>query len=98
MFSYHVYFKSSGYQNTKNGSFFAFFAHGSKKLVWATVSVRNLSATERPYWVLSENGTRSHYIFKLEISKKLLNQQKLLEYSIFKGWYLANGSSESNNL
>ena len=49
MFSYHVYFKSSGYQNTKNGSFFAFFAHGSKKLVWATVSVRNLSATERPY-------------------------------------------------
>ena len=56
MFSYHVYFKSSGYQNTKNGSLFAFFAQGSKKPVWATVSVRNLSATERPYWVLSENG------------------------------------------
>ena len=56
MFSYHVYFKSSGYQNTKNGSFSVFFAHGSKKLVWATVWEKHLSATERPYWVLSENG------------------------------------------
>ena len=50
--SYHVYSQSYGHVYVKNDSFFS--AGDSKKLV--TVRAKYLSAPERSYCVLSENG------------------------------------------
>ena len=54
LFGYNVYFWSYGHENVKNGSFFVFFPYNSKKLV--TDWVEYLSASERSYLALSENG------------------------------------------
>ena len=73
MFSYHVYSRSYGNKDVKNGTFFAFSANDSKKLV--TVWTRYLIAPERSYRVLSENAT--------VISEKLLSLQKITEILYF---------------
>ena len=50
---YHAYSYSYDHLNVKNDSFFVFSARDSKKLV--TAWAKYFSATERFYWVLSEN-------------------------------------------
>ena len=45
---------------SKNGSFFLFFANDSKTL--ATVSPKHLSAPERSFLVLSENGMFNRFL------------------------------------
>ena len=42
-------------------------------------------------------GVTVRKILRIEISKKLLRHQKSPKSCIFKGWHLANGSSEPNN-
>ena len=76
--------ESYGHLDIENGSFFIFSADGRKELV--TVSAKFLSAPERSYWHLSENGMVNTTpigfavtvleILKGEISKKLLCQHK----------------------
>ena len=65
---------------SKNVSFFVFFADDNKTLV--TVYAKHLSAPERSFWVLSENGmvnwSSSYRSWDIEGRniKKLLCQQK----------------------
>ena len=73
MFSYHAYSRSYGNKDVKNGPFFAFSANDSKKLV--TVWTKYLTALERSYRILSENGTVT--------SEKLLSLQKITEILYF---------------
>ena len=81
--------------------FFAhFFADDSKKL--ATFWAKHLSATEKFYIVLSENGIVTVRltvleILRVEIPEKLLGQQIIQKSCIFKGWHLADDSSKPNN-
>ena len=42
-------------------------------------------------------GVTVQEIFRVEISEKLLNQQKVTKSCIFKGSHFANGSSKPNN-
>ena len=97
---YHVYSQSYGQWNIKPGSVFVFSANDSKKLV--TVWAKYLSVPKRSYRVILENGMvnrlwsfrtwdiEGRYITKLLGQKKKRN-------CIFKGWHLANGSSDPNN-
>ena len=96
--SYHIYSPSYGHSDAKMAHFFVFSADTSKKLV--TVWAKYLNAPERSYWVLSKHGMVDRLwseILRVETSKKLLSQQKNTKSCIFKGWNLANGSSEHNN-
>ena len=47
-------------------------------------------------WLISFRVT-VHEISSVEIQKNCWVSQKIMKLCIFKGWYLANGSSESNN-
>ena len=79
-----------------------FSADDSKTSV--TVWENILSSPERSYWVLSENGIVdrlwSYHSWDIEgknIKKTNKPAKKTLKSCVFTGWYLANGSSESNN-
>ena len=86
---------------SKNGSFFVFSAHGSKRIV--TVWKKYLKATEGSYWVLSENivnrlwSYSSWDIAGRNIRNTAESTKKILKPFTFKGWHLANGNSEFNN-
>ena len=51
---YHVYSRSYGHENVKNGSFFVFSTGDSKKSV--TVWIKYLRTSEKSYLALSENA------------------------------------------
>ena len=74
-----------------------FSTDDSKKLV--TVWAKYLNAPERFYLVLSENSVALELtvceILRTESNSRVC--KKILKLCIFKGWHLANGSSESNN-
>ena len=70
-----------------------------------TVCEKNVNASDRSYWVffqkmvwLKGSGVTIREILMVEVSKKLLSQQKIPKPCTLKDWYLANGSSETNNL
>ena len=43
-------------------------------------------------------GVTGREILRVEISEKILSQQKIPKYCIFKGQHLANDSAEPNSL
>ena len=68
----------------------------------ATFWAKHLSAPEKFYIVLSENGIVTVRltvleILRVEISEKLLGQQIIPKSCIFNGWHLADDSSKPNN-
>ena len=76
--------------------FFVFFADDNKTLV--TAGTKYLSASGRSYRVLSENGMiiRLWSLWDIE-HRNCWISKRFLKSCIFKGWYLANSSSEPNN-
>ena len=62
-----------------------------------TAWAKYLSAPERSYWVLSENGMVNKFwsYHSWDIVVEIL-PKKLTKPCIFKGWQLANDSSEPN--
>ena len=80
---------------------FIFSADDSKKIV--TVCANYLRATERSYWVFSEQGMINRvwsyrsWVILGRNTQKLVSQQKIPKSSIFKNLHLANGGSKFNS-
>ena len=63
----YIYFWCYGHYNVKNGSFFAFSADDSKKLV--TIWGKYFSESGRPYLALSGNATYGFVISELPLAR-----------------------------
>ena len=86
MSSYHVYSKSYGHEMSEMVYFLHFLL---KKATNIQVNLKDLFYFfQKMLWLMSF-GITVHEILRVEIKKKIT--------CILKGWYLANGSSESNN-